>query len=271
MRGQERQEEMNMNSILHSRLFIAAFGMALAFAAMAQTYPNSMAVIGDSISQAALADDGIDPNQPEHSWSTGNASGDGVNSHYERILAANSGIAGNNFNNAVNGSKADDLMGQAITTVSQGVDYVTVFMGGNDVCGDNVTPTATYTAFFDDALDTLQAGLPDATILVLELPRITRIYDVGRTNFGCQLKWAVFQFCDNVLRNGSSQRNTAAARNIEYNNALRSLTASKGIHFDDDIFEFNFSRGDLSNVDCFHPANSLQALLAEFTYDAGRF
>lgn len=265
-----------MKTTFHWKCALMASGVLFAAASYAQTLPNSMAVMGDSISQAAVADDGIDPNQPEHSWSTGYESGDGVNSHYERILAVNSGIAGNNHNNAVNGAKADDLMGQAINTVNQGVDYVTILMGGNDVCGDNVsdgelTPTATYTAYFDDALDTLQAGLPDATILVLEVPRISRIYDVGRTNFGCQLKWWVFGFCDNVLRNGSSQRNTATARNIEYNNALRTLTASKGVYFDDDIYEVNFSRGDLSNTDCFHPAKSLQDDLADVTYDAGRF
>jgi hypothetical protein len=265
-----------MKRVLQSRFLVGALGVLYASAGFAQNLPNSMAAIGDSISQAAVADDRIDTKEPEHSWSTGDDSDDSVNSHYERILAVNPGILGNNFNNAVNGSKSDDLMGQVIMTISQGVDYVTILMGGNDVCGDNVsedelTPTATFRGLFNDALDTLQAGLPDATILVVELPRISRIHEVGRFNFGCQLKWWLFRFCDNVLRNGIIQRNIATARNIEYNNVLRTLTASKGIFFEDDIFEVNFSRENLSDVDCFHPAIALQSDLADVSYDADRF
>ncbi len=252
-------------------VFAALLGLipAIAFAQL----PNSIAVIGDSISRAAVSDDSIDPDQPEHSWSTGNAN-DSVLSHYERILAANPGISGRNRNNAENGANSGDLLVQANATVSQGNEYVTIQMGGNDVCADDtagMTSVAEYTARFNQAIDVLQAGLPGATILVCEVPNVGRIYDVGRFDFWCLVKWNTFGFCDNMLTNGSTQRNAARARNVEYNNALRTLSAQQGVFFDDDIFEVNFSKGQLSNIDCFHPDLSLQNALANATYDASRF
>ncbi|MBI3119721.1 MAG: hypothetical protein HYZ00_13590 [Candidatus Hydrogenedentes bacterium] len=250
--------------------------VAIAGSATAQL-PNSIAGLGDSITRAALADNsigGLSYGQPEHSWSVGYEAGDGVDSHYERVKAANPGINGNYWNLAESGAQADDLPGQANAAVATGADYVVIQMGGNDVCADStsgMTPTATYQGHFTTALDTLQAGLPDATILVTEVVRVKRVYDVGKYNLGCQLAWSTFQWCNNVLRNGSTQRNAADARNIEYNNALRSLCAARGLPFDDDVFEWQFSRGNLSDVDCFHPDKSGQNLLAGITYDASRF
>lgn len=256
---------------------IAMCGLLIAPVAVAQNYPDSMAVLGDSISVAALADGslgGLDAGQPEHSWATGDDSGDGVNSHYERILAANSGISGNNINHARSGARMDDIPGQAVDAVNSGVEYVVIQIGGNDLCRDEaseMTPTAQFLADFQTAMDTLQNGLPDATIVMTETVRVKRVYDVGRTNLGCLLKWATFQWCDSALRNGSTQRAQVDARNIEYNNAIRTECASRGIAFDDDVFEWAFSRSDLSSVDCFHPDLSGQAALANITYDASRF
>jgi len=48
--------------------------------------PDSIAAIGDSISQAVDACC-FYGRWPRHSWSTGSAPGDGISSHYERILA----------------------------------------------------------------------------------------------------------------------------------------------------------------------------------------
>ena len=256
---------------------IAVLALIVACPAGAIVYPNSIAGLGDSISRAALSDNsigGLSYGQPEHSWSTGYSSTDGVSSHYERILSANPGINGHTYNLAESGAQMDDLPGQAVNAVNSGAEYVVIQMGGNDVCADSsaeMTTVASYQANLNTALDTLQAGLPDATILVTEVVRVKRVYDVGRTNLGCLLQWNIFQWCDNVLRNGSTQRNQADARNIEYNNVLRTTCAARGIPFDDDVFEWTFSRGNLSDVDCFHPDMSGQNLLANITYDASRF
>lgn len=256
---------------------IAAFVLTLSVVLLCAStgyaaYPASIAVCGDSISRAALADDSIDDSQPEHVWSTGYDAGDACNSHWERIKLVVPGVVG--FNNAENGSRADDLLEQVTATVANGAQYVTLEMGGNDVCRDEaseMTPVDVYTAYWNEAIDVLQAGLPSAKILICEVVKVRRVYDVGYTNFGCLLKWNIFQWCDSMLRNGSTQRALATTRNVEYNNALRTLSAAQGVFFDDDVYEVAFTRGQLSSIDCFHPDVSCQGLLANASYDAARF
>jgi lysophospholipase L1-like esterase len=259
-------------------LFALAYGAtAVSSSAVAGGWPNSIAGLGDSITRATLADNntgGLSYGQPEHSFSVGYDPGDGVNSHYERIKAVNSGITGHVWNLAESGARADDLPGQAGQALTTGADYIVIQMGANDVCADStsrMTPTATFLAYYDWALSILKAGLPDATILVTGIPRMSRVYDVGRGDFWCQLKWATFQWCNNVLRNGSMQRYQADARNIEYNNGLRALSEKYGVAFDNRPYSWQFERGNLSEVDCFHPDLSGQQGLADITYDPARF
>ena len=252
-------------------LSVGALALSMPLSAVAQNYPNAMATIGDSISRGALADDSLDDDQPEHVWSTG-VSADACNSHLERIRVAKPAAVG--YNNAWNGAQSDDLLAQATTTASQGVQYVTIQMGGNDVCGDNtaeMTSVATWTARWNEAIDVLQAGLPGADILVTGVVNVRRVYDVGASNFGCQLKWNAFGWCDNMLTNGSTQRNEATTRLVAYNSALSSLTASQGVWYDADSYAVAFSRGQLSSIDCFHPDVSLNGNLADVTYSASRF
>lgn len=253
-------------------LFALVLSLVAPIGAFAQNYPAKMATIGDSISRGALADDSIDDDQPEHVWSTGYDPADVCVSHLERIRVASPGTIA--FNNAWNGAQSDDLLAQSNTTVTQGVQYVTIQMGGNDVCGDStaeMTSVATWEFRWNEAIDVLQAGLPGADILVTAVVNVRRVYDVGRTNLGCLSKWALFGWCDNMLTNGSTQRTEATNRLLAYNSALSSLTAAQGVWYDADSYGIAFSRSQLSSVDCFHPDISLNQNMADVTYSASRF
>ena len=116
-------------------LLLALVALALlapAAAAARVAYPKSMASTGDSLTRAAGT--GFLPwtDNPAGSWSTGTDAS--VNSHYLRLLALNPKIRGKNYNDARSGAKMGELAGQMATVVAQKVDYVTVEMGGNDVC-----------------------------------------------------------------------------------------------------------------------------------------
>ncbi|MBI2423926.1 MAG: hypothetical protein HYV27_13930 [Candidatus Hydrogenedentes bacterium] len=252
-------------------LLCACFVM-VSTGAFAQAYPASMATIGDSISRGAVADDSLDDDQPERVWSTGDAAGDACNSHLERIRVASPGTVA--YNNAWNGAQSDDLLAQSNTTVSQGVQYVTIQMGGNDICGDStaeMTSVATWEFRWNEAIDILQAGLPGADILVTGVVNVRRVYDVGKSNFGCLLKWNTLAFCKNMLVNGSTQRTEATNRLLAYNSSLSTLTAAQGVWYDADSYAIAFSRDQLSSFDCFHPDISLNGNMANVTYDASRF
>ena len=151
----------------------AGTARAAAGVAAAPALPDSMAAIGDSITQA------VDVccfygNWPGHSWSTGYVPLDGIASHYERIRAQNPAIRGHRWNNAVSGAQMADAPGQARRTVGQGARYVTVLMGANDLCGWDgaLTPTATFRAQFTETLDILRTGLPGSHVLVASIPNL---------------------------------------------------------------------------------------------------
>src|SRR5262245_28519549 len=133
---------------------VAAAAALASNASAAPPLPTSMASIGDSITRATdvccwYGD------HPAQSWSTGGGSFDGISSHYERIRARQPAISGRNYNDARAGAKMRDAQGQAQTAVAQGVRYVTVLMGGNDVCTDTIstmTSVADFRAQFSTAM-----------------------------------------------------------------------------------------------------------------------
>src|SRR5215204_1065965 len=148
---------------MRKRLFLAVAALALVLVPTAAAgYPSSMASTGDSITRAFNTCSIPFVDCPANSWSTGSSVA--VNSHYGRILRANPAIAGRNFNDARTGARMSALSGQVATVVSQGVEYVTVLMGANDVCTSSVstmTPTATFEAQFQAAMESLSTGLPN--------------------------------------------------------------------------------------------------------------
>jgi lysophospholipase L1-like esterase len=240
-------------------------------------WPSSVAALGDSITRATLADDtprGLTFGQPEHSWALGFAPRDGILSHYERIRAKNPRVEGRAWNLAASRARAQDLPGQARSAVALGADHVIVQMGANDVCGPNsasMTPTQTFLGHYATALEILKRGLPGATVLVTATIRVPQVYAAGRNDARCQIKWATFRSCDNVLRNGESERRQADARILEYNRGLRALATRYGAAFDDRISRWRFTKDHLSEVDCFHPNRLGQQRLADLSYKASRF
>lgn len=240
-------------------------------------FPDSMGAIGDSITVAVFADGslgGLADGQPEHSWATGHESGDGVDSHYERILAQHAAINGNNFNNAVSGARMDDFTTQANNTIPQAPEYVVVFLGHNDLCRSNISDIpsdAEFESHFRSGLDTLIAGLPGTNIVVLEIIDVAQLYECCSSNFGCVFSWALYGICESVTQGSSSDRQFVRQRTLAFNNILRNVCAEKGVLFEDDIYEQTFVRSDLSSTDCFHPSLQGQQKISNASYDESRF
>ena len=83
-----------ISSLLLGVLLVAALPMPAA--AADPPLPDSMAAVGDSISQAASSAGSLGADAPQNAWSTGTAAS--VNSHYLRLLAAGAPISGQNHN-----------------------------------------------------------------------------------------------------------------------------------------------------------------------------
>jgi hypothetical protein len=262
------------------RVLLAGVAVLLATLAPATTaaaqeppppLPDSIASIGDSISQA------VDVccfygNWPRHSWSTGYASGDGVSSHYERILAQNPAIRGRRFNNSVSGAQMEDAPGQARRAVEQGADYVTILMGANDLCGweGTLTPTATFRAQFEETIDILRAGLPGSRVFVSSIPDLYQLWRVLRSDPVAQAVWQVAGICPSMLRflNSAADRQRVVDRQAEFQAVLREVCDGwSNCRFDGGlIYEFRFTRDMVSRLDYFHPNLAGQATLAAETW-----
>ena len=250
---------------------------ALAGKPTGTTLPSSMAAIGDSITEAANLDgNNIGASNPEHSWSTGNDSGDIVRSHYERILSKNNKINGRNFNDAVSGSRMDDAPGQAQQAVSQGVQYVTFLMGGNDVCTSdwtNMTPVATFDSYFRQAMNILTAGLPKVKIYVLSVPDVYQLWQLFDGEWYPEWIWNTFDVCQSMLDNANTEadRQFVRQRNIDFNTVLRNVCAlyTQCRYDNGGVFNYQFARSDVSGVDYFHPSMRGQMNLAQKSWETG--
>jgi hypothetical protein len=250
-----------------------AAAAAPATALAAPPLPDSMAAIGDSITQA------VDVccfygNWPGHSWSTGYVPLDGIASHYERLRAANPEIRGRRWNNAVSGARMADAPGQARRTVGQGAEYVTILMGANDLCGwdGSLTPTATFRAQFSETLGILRAGLPGSRVFVASIPNLYQLWSILRTDPVAQVVWQAAGICPSMLNffNSAADRQAVIDRQRELNDVLRDVCASwSNCRFDGYLtYDYAFTRDMVSKLDYFHPGLRGQATLAALTWNA---
>jgi lysophospholipase L1-like esterase len=241
--------------------------------------PGSIASMGDSITRGFNAC-GWFVDCPSRSFSTG--SNTAVNSHYLRIRAKNPAIDGHSYNDGRSGAKVADMPGQAQTAVSQHVAYVTILIGANDACTSSestMTSVAAFRAALDTALGTLKAGLPDAQVLLISVPDLKRLWQVGKDSSGARTAWGLFGICQSMLANPTSTSATDTARRdrvrqrvVDFNAQLAAACTAYGANCKYDggaVFGYQFQLSQISTWDYFHPNASGQAALASVSYAAG--
>jgi lysophospholipase L1-like esterase len=232
--------------------------------------PDSIAAIGDSISQATDVCC-FYGNWPGQSWSTGGSSWGGVTSHFERIRGRNPGVRA--FNDSVAGARMRDAPGQAARAVQQQARYVTILMGANDLCtssASTMTSTADFRAQFEQTMRTLE-GLPQgAHVFVGSIPNVYRLWQVLRGNATAQSVWFLAKICQSVLAptNSEAARQLVVQRELAFNAILAEVCGRyANCRFDNNgIFNFDFQASQVSTLDFFHPSLAGQTVLARMTW-----
>lgn len=273
-------EPRGRRDLRFARIGAVLLGVALlalpAEAFAAGHYPSAMASTGDSITRAFNT--GFIPftDNTAGSWSTGTNST--VASHYMRLLALNPKIRGKNYNDARSGAKMADLAGQMTTVNSQHVGYVTVLMGGNDVCTSSeatMTSVADYEAQFTTAMNSLTAGSPSALIFVASIPDVYQLWQLEKDSFTARTTWALFGVCQSMLANPLSteqadvdRRQRVRQREIDFNDALARVCAAYRQCRSDGgaVFNTAYTTADISTRDYFHPSLAGQSKLAAGTW-----
>ena len=245
-------------------------------AARAQSaFPDTMAAVGDSITRA------FDVNwsyllrdAPRYSWSTGYDSA--VASHYRRLVAVEPALSGRAYNDAVSGAKSRDLAGQLARAATQQADYVTVEIGANDVCTPTagaMTPVATFESNVRAGLAAYAAGKPDGKILLASIPNVYQLWLLFRFEATARSTWEAFGICQSMLDiwASSTTRQAVQTRERAFNDVLaRVCKEFVQCRWDGyAVFNYAFTRSDVSTVDYFHPSVTGQNRLAAITWAAG--
>jgi lysophospholipase L1-like esterase len=240
--------------------------------------PASIAAVGDSISQAVSSGGSLGATYPANSWSTGTTTS--VDSHYLRLLDLVPAINGHAYNRSVSGADMADLQGQVAGIVPLAPDYLTILIGGNDLCTDTVdqmTPVSTFRDEFTAAMDTLTAGSPGTRVLVASIPEVYQLWDLFHTSWLARTVWSLGDICQSLLANPTSTRTAdvgrraeVAQRNVDYNTVLEEVCAQYArCRFDGNaVYDVTFTKSDVAG-DYFHPSIAGQAKLAAVTWAAG--
>jgi lysophospholipase L1-like esterase len=245
----------------------------------AKGLPASMGALGDSIT-AGYGTCFTLVACSRNSWTTGSSAA--VDSHYRRIREDNGAIKGNAENYAVPGARARDLAGQADRAVDDKVQYVTVLIGANDACTGRVadmTGTRTFRKQVDTALARLKKGLPKARVLVVSIPNIYRLWQLGHENERAVRAWNR-GVCQSMLARPTStakaddeRRHQVEDRVDAYNRELEAACEKYGRKCRWDgggAHRVRFSLDLVNEIDYFHPDVEGQNKLADVTYP-GRF
>ena len=262
------------------RLLAATFAalclIALASSAALAAYPNSMAATGDSITRAFNTCSFPFIDCPQNSWATGTETA--VDSFYLRILERNAGIREHLHNDAVSGARMAELPSQVSNAISQGVEYLVVEMGANDVCTSeegNMTSVASYRSNLESAMRTFTERLPSARISVGSIPNIYWLWSLLHTNSSAVSTWNSLGICQSMLRNPTStsredeeRRLRVQTREIEFNNVLAEVCARyANCQFDRNTgYEFRFEAREVNTRDYFHPTVRGQATIARIEF-----
>jgi lysophospholipase L1-like esterase len=241
--------------------------------------PSSMAALGDSVT-AGFGSCAVFVACSRNSWSTGGS--DDVDSHYRRLREANPKIKGRARNFAFPGARAADLPAQARSAVDAGAQYVTVLIGANDACADDVasmTPVRTFRGHVDKALSILRKGLPKARVLVVSVPDLHRLWRLGHDEPAAVRAWNR-GVCPSMLAKPTStaaaddeRRDRVAERIDAYDDQLAEACEAYGGHCRWDggaVHGVRFSLDLVNKGDYFHPNVKGQNRLADVTYP-GRF
>jgi lysophospholipase L1-like esterase len=269
-----------------------------------QRTPKRLSTVGDSITEAINAEE-FNPFviiTPNHwaSWANGYhgfwewlLGRTNVNSHNQRITSKYGSRNRKNYMEALSGADSFDIAPQMSQSVGHAADYVTLFMGHNDVCQDDfsqIPSNAQFEANVRAGFDQLQAGLPNgATVYTLGLVDVYKLWELGPQLSGflgisCQAIWSTTLLgifpCGTMLNplNSEADRQYTRSRNVAFNEILEDLVAEYDAsdphhywEFTDLTFETEFTPSEVSPFDCFHPSAKGQKRLAGESWNAGPF
>lgn len=221
------------------------------------------------------------------SWTTGIGSKK-VLSHAARLKKLNPNIAVTNF--AEPSARVDrvlkvqvpQLKAWSLATYGQAFpDYLTLMVGANDVCADDLsqsTSTQTFIRTYKNILVEILNSSKNTKVLVSALPPLSDLQyskDAGLFAFpgvnNCANFWKVAPLCKSITHGDEANFKKVEQKvnsiNYELKKMITSLRSTYGdrTRFATALAKRSIKKEDLS-IDCFHPNAQAQADIASITW-----
>jgi len=271
--------------------------------------PESMAALGDSMSAGVLAPFsrksawspihhlGILLNTVEflassnresfafrqYSWATGEE----ISSHATRLKRFHPGLLVGNFSKP--SAYTGDLLGQIDEMMDWSMkktwkvipDYVTLLIGHNDLCADDMSGVLSVAGFSTKIRDSLglllRKSRGNERILVMPLSRIDKIVELSAKarlfplpKMGsCEAMWKVAPLCPTLTQTHSPKERKALSQRLrEFNRVLSNeVSRARSVYGDRVRIAEKIAKQephpDLLAIDCFHPNIKAQKILSE--------
>ena len=238
--------------------------------------PRSVAAIGDSITRAFDACSLLS-DCPEASWATG--TDESVDSLARQLLGPEADLADRAWNLAESGATVADLPAQAAAAATHAPDLITILIGANDACADEVadmTATADFRAAFTEALGIIRELQPETEVYVASVPDLMHLWEEGSGSLMARAVWRIADICPTMLRNAGDRDEATAGRRAavrerveEYNAVLEEECGRDPLcRYDGGaVFEYPFTSRHISDWDWFHPSRAGQSELAALAYE----
>ncbi|HVJ63700.1 MAG TPA: SGNH/GDSL hydrolase family protein [Bdellovibrionota bacterium] len=169
-----------------------------------------------------------------------------------------------------------------------GPDYVTILIGANDICADDVKDMSEDREFYNNvntAISRLIEANPNAHVVISSLPDVNTLNSVARNSrlmgvypyAKCEDFWRKVNLCRTLTRmpEGSLDRYLVGEKVLAYNRILRDIatetnahTGMQNVKYAPTTYTKAFTDKDIS-VDCFHPNQKGQNILADATWNDG--
>jgi lysophospholipase L1-like esterase len=237
---------------------------------------HSLVVLGDSISVGVNACD-TEGACPDVAWGTGTAAD--VQSLASRIGAA-SGSAPEVANLAQPGGRLSDAVARLDAVTAEKPDLVAVLVGSNDACApslDEVTSADDFAAEMTELVDGIASASPSTHILLLSVPDVEQIWNLGHDNPAAVRLWDRSPSCRSLLWGADSDAPEDVERRAgigelvdQYNAAIADACAAQPMCVYDGgaLHDIEFGRDDISSIDYFHPTARAQATIAAVAWNA---
>ncbi len=224
----------------------------------------------------------------EHAWFSGESSNDFITSHLERLRQVSPDLKAYNF--AISGSTTQDLAKQVTELLEterkeqRTMEYLSLLIGANDLKAktlDEIVLPITYELNIKTALTRILEKDPYRQILMVGLPKVYRIFEESQDIVGYRLLGSDIR-CDDLRRTFYGNAVFFDRSNPDYDRtkivyhmyqeALERVAGELRIAFPMAHIRTvqNYDVMALLNktlsVDCFHPSEWGQAMLAEVTW-----